>query len=107
MTVEVRNRSSESWGPLADTDEKTFCDLINGRDAKVNLKEYIKKQKKLKTYKVKFIQQIVSDSFFIKAEDEWNLHKHARNFFEENKKTIDFNREKSNTYDNISYVKVN
>ena len=39
MTVEVRNRSSESWGPLTDTDEKTFCDLINGRDAKVKLKK--------------------------------------------------------------------
>jgi len=114
MTVEVRNRSIESWGPLAGTDEKTFNKVINGRDAKNNLKSLIKKQKKLKTYKVTFIKQLVSDQFEVQAETDYDVSSQARLFFNENKDNIKFSEKTltvweskyHNGYDQISYVKV-
>ena len=109
MSVEVRNRSPESWGPLADTDEKTFCAMINGRDAKDRLKAHIKKQKKLKTFRVRYIRQLVSDRFEVQAEDSYGVTAAARQFFDENKDKIKFSSHDHYTnknglsYDQISY----
>lgn len=113
---EVSNRSEESWGPLANVDDKTFNKLINGRHPKDAIKAHLKKQKKLKTYKVSFVKQLVSDQYEVQAESDWDVSSKAREFFNENKETIEFApKTKSDwdlktgaatDYDQISYVKV-
>ena len=115
MTVEVRNRSPESWGPLADTDEKTFCSIINGRDAKDNLKAHIKKQKKLKTFRVTYVRQLVSDFFEVRSVDSYGVQDAARKFYQENKDQIVFRKKVKDhwekkyndvEYDSISFTQV-
>lgn len=110
---EVTNRSEESWGPLANIDDKTFDKLINGRHPKAAIKEHLKKQKKMKKYKVHFIKETHSEYFEIEAENEWDVTSQARVFFKENHETIDFKAKPIGKwageyagYDKISYVKV-
>ena len=110
---EVKNRSEESWGPLAKCDDKMFTKLINGLDAKTKIKDHLKKQKKLKTYKVSFKKEWTSDQFEILAESDWDIGAAARAYFKANEEKIGF-RENPRTkwaadydgYDSISYVKV-
>jgi hypothetical protein len=114
MTIQVKNRSEESWGPLAKWDDKTFNSVLNTRreSTKGLIKEHIKKQKKLKTYKVKFIKQLVSDSFEIKAESDYDVSSKAREFFKDNAELVGFKETPRGRYagdyagyDTISYVK--
>lgn len=90
--IEVKSRSEESWGPLANCDDKLFNAMVNERrePAKEHIKVYLKRQKKLKKYKVSFIKELVSDEFEIMAESDYDVSSAARRFFKENKDAIDF-----------------
>lgn len=90
--IEVKSRSEESWGPLANCDDKLFNAMVNERrePAKEHIKVYLKRQKKLKKYKVSFIKELVSDEFEIMAESDYDVSNAARQFFKENKDAIDF-----------------
>lgn len=112
--IEVKNRSEESWGPLAACDDATFNRMINDRQepTKTQIKEHIKRQKKLKKYRVSFIKELVSEEYEIMAESEYEVSSAARQFFKENKDTIDFKMKPvskwagDDGYDRLSYVKV-
>lgn len=113
--IEVKNRSAESWGPLADCDDKMFKAIINTRQeaTKDHIKVYLKRQKKLKTYKVTFERRLYSDKFEIQAESDWDIGSAAREYFKQNSDTIGFNKrppgkwaDEYSGYDAISYVKV-
>lgn len=109
---EVANRSEESWGPLAKCDDKTFNKMINQLDAKTKIKDHLKKQKKLKTYKVSFIKELETDQVELQAESDWEIGSVAAAYFKENEDKIGFKERarskwSDNTgYDSISYVKV-
>ena len=113
--IEVKNRSPESWGPLASLPENHFNQIIGGRrgTTKDLIKEEVKRAKKLKTYKVTFKKEWYSDSFEIQAENEYDVGSKARQYFKENADKIGF-KERSRGkwggdyagYDSISYVKV-
>lgn len=109
---EVKNRSEESWGPLAKCGDREFASLINKIHAKDEIKSFIKRQKKLKTYKVSFIRELESDEFEIMAENEYNVSGAARAYFKENKDTVDFKMKPVGKwagdyegYDRLRYVK--
>ena len=111
MLLEVKNRSPESWGPLAKCSDAEFNRIIN--DCKGNTKYLIKKVKKLKTYKVSFKKVWNSGQFEIQAEDDWSVGSAARAYFIQNKDKIEFKEQPDSKwadsypgYDNISYVKV-
>ena len=113
MMFEVKNRSEESWGPLAKCDDKTFSKLISGLDAKTKIKDHLKKQKKLKTYKVTFKKVWFSDSFEIQVKNEYEVQTAAKQYFKQNEQSIGFREQARNQwadgyagYDTISYVKV-
>lgn len=97
--IEVKSRSEESWGPLAKIDDKTFNKLLNQPEAKSAIKAHLKKQKKMKTYKVTFIKQLVSDQFEVQAESDWDVGSKAREFFKENKETIEFKLKAKSDWD--------
>lgn len=91
--IEVKNRSEESWGPLANCDETQFQSLLNQShivSTKEHIKGFIKQQKKLKKYKVTFIKELVSDEFEIMAESESDVSTVDRKLFRENRDNIDF-----------------
>ncbi len=110
---EVINRSEESWGPLAKVDQKVFDKLLNKPNARDEVKSFLKKQKKLKTYKVSFRKEWYSDQFELQAENDWEIAAVAREYFKQNIDKIGF-KERSRGkwatdykgYDTISYVKV-
>lgn len=110
---EVKSRSEESWGPLAKCDDKTFSKLISELDAKTKIKDHLKKQKKLKTYKVTFKKVWISDTFEIQAESEYSVQTVAKQYFKQNEQSIGFREQARNQwadgyagYDTLSYVKV-
>ena len=109
----VMNRSEESWGPLAKCDDKTFSKLINQLDAKAKIKDHLRKQKKLKTYKVSFIRQLETDQFEVQAEDDYSVSSAARELFRESKDSMEFKMKPAGKwagdyegYDRLRYVKV-
>ena len=111
MLLEVKNRSPESWGPLAKCSESEFNHIINSRRG--NTKDLIKKVKKLKTYRVTFKKHFCSDQFEIRAESDYAVSEAARKYFKENESKIGFVAQARspwadsyNGYDSISYVKV-
>ena len=111
--IEVKNRSVESWGLLANVGEREFKGLINRIDAKSEIKTYLKKAKKLKTYKVTFEKRWYSDKFEIQAESDWDIGSAARAYFKEHGDKIGFKEQERGKwagdysgYDAISYVKV-
>ncbi len=113
--IEVKNRSEASWGPLASCDDKMFNAMVNERrePAKDHIKVYLKRQKKLKKYKVAFIKELVSADYEIMAEDDYSVSSAAREFFKENKDTIEFNAKPVGKwagdysgYDKLRYGKV-
>jgi hypothetical protein len=113
VIIEVKNRSAESWGPLADLDQKVFNNLLNKHNARDQIKNFIKKQKKLKTYKVSFKKVWESDQFELQAENDWDVSSVAREYFKQNHDKIDFKEKVRGKwdgdyegYDQISYVKV-
>jgi hypothetical protein len=113
MLLEVKNRSPESWGPLAAVDQKTFDGLINKWDAKDEVKAFVKKQKKLKPYNVTFERRSYSESFEIMAEDNYDVGVKARAYYKENADKISFKEQQRSNwadgyagYDNIHYSKV-
>jgi len=113
MRLEVKSRSPESWGPLAAVDQKTFDVLINKRNAKDEVKAFVKKQKKLKTYKVTFKKVWISDTVEIQAETEYGVQTAAKQYFKQNAESIEFKEQARNQwadgyagYDLISYVRV-
>jgi len=108
---EVKNRSVESWGPLASVSESRFNHILNSRRG--STKDMIKKAKKLKTYKITFKKVWHSDSFEIQAENDYNVSAKAREYFKENADSIGFKERARGKwvgeyagYDSISYVKV-
>ena len=110
---EVINRSEESWGPLAKVDQKVFDKLLSKPNARDEVKSFIKKQKKLKTYKVSFKKVWYSDSFEIQAESDYDVAVAAKQYFKQNEQSIGFKEQARNQwadgyagYDSISYVKV-
>lgn len=111
--IKVANRSEESWGPLAKCDDKTFNKLINTLDAKNKIKDHLKKQKKLKTYSVSFEKHLYTKSFELQADDTYNLSSVAREFFKNNKDSIEFIEKQTgkwadsyNGYDTFRFVKI-
>lgn len=111
--IEVKNRSEASWGPLAKCEERDFNKIINNRKSNTKdlIKNQIKKQKKLKTYKVTFLKEWHSDSFEIQAENEYDVSSKAREYFVEHRDKIGFKERPRNKwadsgYDKLSYVKV-
>ena len=113
--IEVKSRSEESWGPLAKTGEREFKSMINNRSGctKDLIKDHLKKQKKLKTYKVTFEKRWKSDTFEIQAESDWDIGSAARAYFKEHGDKIGFKEQERGKwadsysgYDAISYVKV-
>jgi len=112
---EVKNRSVESWGLLANVSEETFNKVLNDRrdaDTRKHMKDLVKKQKKLKTYKVTFTKELRSEQFEIMAESEYDVSSKARQFFKANADTINFEETPRGKwaddyagYDRISYVK--
>lgn len=113
MLLNVKNRSPESWGPLAQCDDKTFNKLINALDAKTKIKDHLKKVKKLKTYKVRFKKVWESDYFEIQAENDYSVGSAARAYFKANESKIGFKEQPRSKwadgyagYDTLSYVKV-
>lgn len=108
---EVKNRSVESWGPLANISESKFNHILNSRPGAA--KEIIKKIKKLKTYKVTFKKVWNSDTFEIQAEDDYSLSTAAKQYFKQNEQSIGFREQTRNQwadgyagYDTFSYTKV-
>jgi hypothetical protein len=111
--IEVKNRSPESWGPLADVDQKVFDKLVSMPNAGDLVKDFVKKQKKLKTYKVTFNKVWHSDEFELQAESEYQIGSVAQKYFKENADSIGFKEKPRGKwagdyegYDTISYVKV-
>jgi hypothetical protein len=114
--IEVKNRSEEAWGPLAKFSDMDFKQLVDCRrtvSTKERIKNYLKKQKKLKTYKVSFKKEWYSDQFEIQAENDWDIGSAARAYFRENGDKIGFKEKDRGKwagdyegYDSISYVKV-
>lgn len=115
MMIEVKSRSPEAWGPLAELDEAVFHSVIGTRQE--NTKSYVKKflndKKKLKKYRVQFIQELVSDPFIVEAENDYNVIGAARELFKSKSDTITFKTKPVGKwagdysgYDHISYVKV-
>lgn len=111
----VKNRSPESWGPLASLPENRFNQILGNRcgSTKDLIKEEVKRAKKLKTYKVTFKKEWYSDSFEIQAENEYRVGTKAREYFKENADKIGFKQKPRGKwagdyegYDYISYVKV-
>jgi hypothetical protein len=114
MLLNVKNRSPESWGPLASVDEKRFNQILDNRrsNTKELIKTEVKKIKKLKTYKVTFRKQWESDQFEIKAESEYDLSMKAREFFKNNADSIGFKERSQGKwvtdykgYDSFSYAR--
>jgi len=113
---EVINRSEESWGPLAKFSDADFNQLINCcrvTSTKERIKNHLKKQKKLKTYKVTFKKVWYSDSFEIQAESDYDVQTAAKQYFKQNEASIGFREQARNQwadgyagYDTLSYVKV-
>lgn len=110
---EVINRSEESWGPLAKVDQKVFDRLLSKPNARDEVKSFIKKQKKLKTYKVSFRKEWYSDQFELQAENDYEVSSVAREYFKANHDKIGFKEKPRGKwagdyagYDGISYVKV-
>jgi hypothetical protein len=108
---EVKNRSVESWGPLAAISESKFNHILNSRRG--STKDMIKKAKKLKTYKITFKKVWYSDSFQIQAENDYDVSAKAREYFKENADSIGFKETPHSKwagdyagYDSFSYVKV-
>jgi cytochrome c peroxidase len=108
---EVKSRSVESWGPLANISESAFNNILNSRPGFA--KDKIKKIKKLKTYKVTFKKVWNSDSFEIQAENEYAVQSAAKQYFKENAESIGFKEQARNQwadgyagYDSISYVRI-
>lgn len=115
MLLNVKNRSPESWGPLASLPDNKFKDIINTRkwSTKERIKDELKRIKKLKTYKVTFKKVATSDQFEIQAESEWDVGTAAAAFFKSNSDQIEFKEQQTSIwadgyrgYDTISYVKV-
>ena len=111
MMFEVKNRSVESWGPLANISESKFNQILNSRPGAA--KEMIKKIQKLKTYKVTFKKVWNSDGYVIQAENEYAVQTAAKQYFKENAESIGFKEQARNQwadgypgYDSISYAKV-
>ena len=110
---EVKSRSMESWGPLANVGDREFNSLINQLHAKDAIKSHLKKAKKLKTYKVTFEKRWKSEQFEIQAESDWDIGTAARVYFKEHGDKIGFKEQERGKwadsysgYDAISYVKV-
>jgi len=110
---EVKNRTVESWGPLAKVDQKVFERLLSKPNARDEVKNFIKKQKKLKTYKVTFKKEWHSDQFELEAESDWEINSVARAYFKANHDKIGFKEQLQSKwadhypgYDSLSYVKV-
>ena len=108
---EVKNRSVESWGPLANISESKFNHILNSRHGAA--KDMIKKLKKLKTYKVQFKKVWLSDYFEIQAEDDYSVSTAAKQYFKENAESIGFKEQARNQwadgyagYDTMSFTKV-
>ena len=82
--IEVKSRSAESWGPLSSDkcSDMLFKQIINSHpgETKDTIKNHIKKQKKLKTFKVSFKKEWYSDQFELQAEDEWHVSIVAREY---------------------------
>ena len=113
--IEVLSRSPEAWGPLAELDDAVFHSVIGTRqqNTKAYVKQFLNDKKKLKKYKVHFIQQLTSDSFIVEAENEYSVRTAARDFFKNNADQITFKTKPVGKwagdysgYDQISYVKV-
>ena len=115
MLLNVKNRSPESWGPLASVPEGFFNQILENRKGSTKdlIKSEIKKAKKLKTYKVTFEKRWRSDSFEIQAESDWDIGSAARAYFKQHGDKIGFEEQDRSQwageysgYDSISYVKV-
>ena len=115
MLLEVKNRSPESWGPLAGVSDERFNQILNQSrgSTKDAIKDEIKKQKKLKTYKVTFEKRWRSDQFEILAESDYDISGAARAYFKTNEDKIGFKEQPRSKwageyvgYDSISYIKV-
>jgi hypothetical protein len=115
MLLNVKNRSPESWGPLASLPETRFNQILDNRrgSTKEMIKTEVKKAKKLKTYKVSFKKEWISDTFELQAESDWEIGSVAREYFKENANSIGFKEKPRGKwagdyegYDTISYVKV-
>ena len=111
MMIEVKNRSEETWGPLAKVSDGEFNRIINNR--KGNTKDLIKKVKKLKTYKVQFKKVWLSDYFEIQAQDDYSVSTAAKQYFKQNEQSIGFREQARNQwadgyagYDTMSFTKV-
>ena len=111
--IEVKNRSEESWGPLAKCGTLEFFNLTSKYGASTRVKDHIKKAKKLKTYKVTFEKRWKSEQFEIQAESDWDIGSAARAYFKEHGDKIGFKEQERSKwaggydgYDAISYVKV-
>ncbi|CAB4143711.1 hypothetical protein UFOVP447_215 [uncultured Caudovirales phage] len=110
---EVMNRSEESWGPLAKVDQKVFDRLLSKPNARDEVKSFLKKQKKLKTYRVSFKKEWYSEEFQLQAESDWQIGNVAREYFKANQDKIGFKERNRGKwagdyagYDSLSYVKV-
>jgi hypothetical protein len=115
MLLNVKNRSPESWGPLASLPDNKFENIINTRKSSTKelIKDELKRIKKLKTYKVTFNKEWRSDQFEIQAESDWDIGSAARAYFKEHGDKIGFKEQERSKwtsgydgYDAISYVKV-
>ena len=111
MLLNVKNRSPESWGPLASVSDKRFNDILDNRrgSTKEMIKNEVKRTKRLKTYKVTFRKEWTSDTFEIQAESDWDIGNAAREYFKKNADKIGFKEKPRHDhvgYDAISYVKV-
>lgn len=115
MPLEVKNRSPESWGPLANVTEFRFNQILDNRKGSTKdlIKTEVKRAKKLKTYKVRFKKEWYSDQFELQAESDWEIGSVAREYFRQNRDKIGFKEQERGKwagdyegYDGISYVKV-
>jgi hypothetical protein len=117
--IEVKSRSPEAWGPLAE-DKCTslqFLAIVNHKHTptKIAIKDFVARKKKLKEYKIRFIQELMSDEFTVEAENEYDVRSAAANLFKIMKSEIAFKTKPYGKwawaggysgYDRISYVKV-
>ena len=112
---EVMSRSPEAWGPLANISGPEFTAVLCNRRTRSidNIKAIVARKKKLKSYKVTFIRELVSDSFEVEAENEYSVTSAARELFKSKQDEIEFKMKPVGKwagdytgYDRVMYTKV-
>lgn len=113
-----KTRSVEAWGPLSSEKcaDSLFAKLTNSPPGltKARIKDHIKTQKSLKTFRVRFIRTLQTDVVEIKAPSTYDVNSAAKKYFKEHANELEFKPVPKSTwkgddpvnYDSISFNQV-